>query len=383
MQTSEKYDIEKYRKKKKRKQLFRRLLIIGGVLIVALVVYCIFEAISQNSSFFSDEENEFPVSLQGVNPSEFLTTSQGLVVVGESDNLFFDANAQREGMRKHGFSIPVAQSSGNKVLTYDQGGKTFQVDTKSGQFHEPVEMDNQILFCKMDESGYIAVATFEDRFNGSLTVFDDSFRQIYQYRESQYYISAFDFINSQRGVMAVQTVENGDFKTIVYGLDFHRESKTEFFQTEIPGMMVLDLAVQDNGNIQVIGDREITTLDSNGEILNTHTFQNQVRLLWNQDGVLALALENMVDSNETDIILMSEDGTLKAQTKVNSVVLDIYCCDDQVLVLDKNNIYEYDSELQLVNTFPNQQGFTEIAVYNHEIYGISSEVLDVIGAMTY
>lgn len=383
MQTSEKYDIEKYRKKKKRKQLFRRLLIIGGVLIVALVVYCIFEAISQNSSFFSDEENEFPVSLQGVNPSEFLTTSQGLVVVGESDNLFFDANAQREGMRKHGFSIPVAQSSGNKVLTYDQGGKTFQVDTKSGQFHEPVEMDYQILFCKMDESGYIAVATFEDRFNGSLTVFDDSFRQIYQYRESQYYISAFDFINSQRGVMAVQTVENGDFKTIVYGLDFHRESKTEFFQTEIPGMMVLDLAVQDNGNIQVIGDREITTLDSNGEILNTHTFQNQVRLLWNQDGVLALALENMVDSNETDIILMSEDGTLKAQTKVNSVVLDIYCCDDQVLVLDKNNIYEYDSELQLVNTFPNQQGFTEIAVYNHEIYGISSEVLDVIGAMTY
>ena len=83
MQTSEKYDIEKYRKKKKRKQLFRRLLIIGGVLIVALVVYCIFEAISQNSSFFSDEENEFPVSLQGVNPSEFLTTSQGLVVVGD------------------------------------------------------------------------------------------------------------------------------------------------------------------------------------------------------------------------------------------------------------------------------------------------------------
>ncbi|MGI5959160.1 MAG: DUF5711 family protein [Massiliimalia sp.] len=383
METSEKYDIEKYRKKKKRKQRFKKLGIAAGVILVLLLIYCIFEAVSQNSSFFSDETNEFPVSLQGVNPSEFSVTSQGLVVTGESDNLFFSANAKKEAIRKHGFTLPVVQTVGNKVLTYDQAGKTFRVDTKGGQFHEPVEMDNQILFCKMDDSGYIAAVTFEDRYNGSLTIFDDSFDEIYKYNESQYYITAFDFINSQKGVMAVQTAENGTFKTIVYGLDFHKKSKTEFFKTEIDDMMTLDIAVQDNGNIQVIGDRQITTLDKQGEILNTHTFQNDIRLLWNQDDMLVLGLENMVDSNETDIVIMEDDGTLKAQTKVNSVLIDIFCCDDQVLLLDKNNIYEYDDQLQLVNTFPNSQGFTEIAAYNHQIYGISSETLDVVGEMTY
>ena len=132
-------------------------------------------------------------------------------------------------------------------------------------------------------------------------------------------------------------------------------------------------------SIQVVGDIGLITLDKKGEIINTYTYQNDIRFIWDGSRNYILALENIVDANDTDILIFSDEGEVKSQAKINGEAIDVFCDGNQIVLLDKNNIYEYNTSLELLNTYPNLNKYVEVAVYGGKIYGMSSERLDKIG----
>lgn len=374
---SEKYNIERFRKKKKRRKIIRRILFSFFILCIGIGIFFIVEAISQNNSAHASDESQFPVNLKGVEAISLQATNRSLTVLGESNLYFYAADAEREFSVKHGFSNPVLEIGDNKAVTYDQGGHNIRIDTRSGELKE-IETESQILFCKISSDGYLAVVTFEDRFNSSITIYNQDYEQIYRYKESNYYITGFDFINGQKGVLMTQTVSNGDFCTVVYGLDFHKSTETEFFTTELNGVVGYSVNAKQNGNIFITGNTGITVLNEKGDIESSYIYANEMRFLWDKENATILSLKNMLDPNETDIILMNDDGTVKVQTKITGTLLDLYCLNDKIVLLDKNNIYEYNFQLELVNTYPNQDNFYKIILFQNQIYGLSSESLNVV-----
>lgn len=375
----EKYNIDKYRQQQNRKRIIKKALVIFVILLIGVVIAFVIEELIQKNAHIVDSGVQFPINLKGVHPTSLQTSSQGLIVTGETEHFFYNLGAQKDNSRKHGLSNPVVKVQDNKIMTYDQGGRTVRLETRNGLLYNPLETQEQILFAELSETDYIAMATFEDRYNGSLTIYNHNMEQIYKYKDSQSYMMAFDFIDNQRGILATQQVKDGNFNTIIYGLDFHKKKETEFLKLEIPNMMVYDVKVLSNESIQVVGDIGLITLDKKGEIINTYTYQNDIRFIWDGSRNYILALENIVDANDTDILIFSNEGEVKSQAKINGEAIDVFCDGNQIVLLDKNNIYEYNTSLELLNTYPNLNKYVEIAVYGGKIYGMSSERLDKIG----
>lgn len=372
-----KYDIEKYRKRKQRKKMFTRILLLFLVLVVGVIVFFVIEAISQNNTYKNEENVTFPISLSGNNPVDLNVTNNHLVVTGESETTFYKENAVEEKSLTHGFSQPVVIARENKVLTYDQGRYGLRVDTKNGKLHS-LTNQTQILFCQMSSSGYTAVGAFEERYNGSLSIYDKNMTRIYKYNDSKDYIMDFDFISNQKGVLAAQSTNNGAFSAVLYGLDFTKEKGTEFFETRLDGLMVYSVSVKGNGNIVVVGDTATVVLDQKGNEMNRYSYTSQIRQIYDTTDDTVLIFENTVNANESDLLVLFDDGKAKAEQKLNGVSLDLFCDDDRILVLDKNNIYEYDHALNLISTYPNSNDYLEVVRLNSKVYAMGSSQLDCL-----
>ncbi len=369
-----KYDIDKYRRKKKRKKLYMYMLIGLLVLIVLTAIFFIVETVMQNSKAAQENKGTFPISIKGEEPFELSVVKRDLLVTGGSKMIFYQMDAEKDGEIVHGLANPVVKTSKDRVLSYDEGGYVVRLDNKNGNV-STLKTQTQILFCEISDDGYIAVATFEERFNAAITIYNDDFDQLYKYNESKYYVTGFDFISKQKGVLVMQTTTGAELSSVIYGLDFTKDENTEYFQKTLDGEIVYSAESKSNGNIGLVTANGFILLDKNGEEIQRHSYTNTVRFISDEQSDTVLALENIIDSSDTDVFVWSADGEELGSVTIPATVIDIFCDEEGILILDKNSIYVYDYSLNLLSTLENSDNCVEVARLAGDIYGMNSDYL--------
>jgi len=374
---SKTYDLDYYRRLKKRKRLFNRLLVLLLVLTVLLFVYCIAETIIIKAEAEREDLGRFPISLTGEEPTDLLAGENMMFVLGDDKILGYSSSARKEADIVHNMSHPAFMVQKDRLFTYDTQGYSWQVSVDQEVLHSEVTT-NQIIDACMNENGQVAVLTFEDRFYGSLSVYNKEFSCIYKYSESQNYITGFEFLDDRHGLLVAQTLSGLSIDSVLTGLDFTKDTETKMFTTVLEDTLVYAVKVQDNGGAVLVSDRGIHYMDPDGAVTATVLFQTKLRFI-NNDGLTpVVAIENMEDVNHTTLYAIDKDGSISDVTTVDSILTDLYCDSTGVVYLDHDRIVTLDYHLNQTGIYQNTAAFVQVVRYRGNLFGMSTELLSTV-----
>lgn len=375
---NEKYNIDQFRRRKKMRKLLKTALLVFLCLLLAVGVYFLVDTFRQRAvSSQTAAVDSFPINLKGEEPGGLLAVNNNLVVLGNNKILYYTPSATKQTDIVHGMATPVQTEKDGRVLTYDQNGTAWRLD-HDGKLVKEAKTDNGILFGRLGNGGMIALATFADRFNTSLTVYDKEFNQKYKYNESQNYIVGFEFLSNSKGLLLEQRVEGTAIDSIVLGLDFTVSEGTEFFKAELQDTIVYTMSVQSNGTILLVTDRGVILLDQEGKQTEATPYEEKIRAVENRGSSTVIALENQQDTNKTDLLVINSDGTTKTRTTVEGIVRDLYCDRDRILLLNKEKVLVFDYSFELISSYDNAKNYSRVIRLNQDIYGMNSEYLYVV-----
>ena len=241
-------DIESYRNMRKRKARRKHILTF---LLIVLLLAGLFAAFTyffnidwfdsgQNGQALPAESGEansegYPVSLAGETVVDLKSMGGYVVMLSETQTIIYSDSGKRIGSDIHGYANPVIKTNSKRALIYDRGGNKFKVLSKNTLIGDKT-VSADIVFAVISDSGYVAVATQEDRYLGCLTVYNNELEEIYKWYSSEYQlVDACFYSNSNGCAVLCYGAESGKMNSAVISLDFSKEDIV--FEAVIPNTL--------------------------------------------------------------------------------------------------------------------------------------------------
>lgn len=367
------YNIDKYRRKKKTRSIIKKTIIAIFILAILSLVYFTIEGIRQKINSQKTDNASFPIELRGEEPSDLAIIDGQIVVLGKSKNIFYGENAKKTGEIVHRNVNPVVKISGKRVLTYELNGYNFRVDNGDKEVGA-IKLDNKILFAQISSNGYVAVVTFENRFNSTLTIYDSGLNQIYKYSENTKYMTYFNFISNKKGIITMQTTQDGKSSSVIRVLDFEKEKDTVYLEKQYIGEVIYKTYYKDE-KIYIYTDKACVILDDKGTELNRFQYEGELSYMEHIDGKSIILLKDIVQHGKINVFILDEENKQVATNSFIGEVKDVYCTNDSILILTYDNIIKYDYKLKQIYNLDNNSGYSHIANINDNLYAINSEYL--------
>lgn len=362
----------KIKKELRRRTLIVRFAIVILILLILMAVFFLVRAIVQNSAS-NQRSLSFPISTQDDAPLDIHVSGDWIVLTDSGDATFYSQDASRYTTLQHGCSRPVSVGAGDKLLTYDQGGYTVKLDDSGGNIRT-VTADNTILFCAVEDDGAFAVATTESRYRGSISIYNRNGSEIYKWSSAENYIMAAAFVNSGEMIVATVNVENADYVTQIYRL--RTDQDQEEYLTSLSGVLPLSLAIK-GGNIQLVAQQGVYTMDGQGTLLNTYSFSGPLCALGGlEEGDLLVATQDATDPNASHLAVLDASGAATAQMDVEQAVLDVYSSGDGLVYLTSDSIVLTDSALTVQHQYENNRSYNQAVRLGNICYVIGTDTFD-------
>lgn len=367
------YNIDKYRRKKKRKRRTKKLLMIIIIVILIILGFFTIEGIKQKIDSKIVVNSTFPINLKGESPIDLEVIDRNIVLLAKLKDIFYNQSAKKTNEIAHRNINPSIKVKGGRILTYERNGYNLRVDSKDKPIGK-LKFDNKILFAEINSNGYVGVVTFEDRFNGALTIYDSHLNQVYKYRENKKYITAFSFIGNKKGILTTQSTKDGKICSVISVLDFKKEKDTVYFEKEFIGETVYK-AVYNNGKYFVYTNRAVVILDNKGKQISRYELEGRLINMENIDGRTILFMQNIVDFSKIRLLILDDENNVVSKTDITGKIEDVYYSKDRIVVLTSKDIFKYNYNLKLLETYRNDNAYREVAIIGEQIYGMNDNYL--------
>lgn len=375
------YDIDEYRKKRKRKKRLERLgLLTGFLLICGLAVGFVyfyqtydFEHLLQSVASKPTQtpggvsSTSFPISLSGMSPIGLLEVDRDLSLLTREDGIIVDSAGKTLHSFTHQFTNPVQKAGTGSVLTYDRGGYSYRVDSRSGE-QVSGRMTGAILSGQMGKNHY-ALITQEQNYAGSITVFDKSNNEVLKwYSASEQIIDAAFFPGD--AMLAIACVGFGDsaLDTAVYLIDLKKQEEQEkiLFSDALP----IALSCKEDGSVHLVCDTFAVVIDADRKSYHRTEYPRQLGYycFTGTETYLLTADNNLLSYTLTKLSAEAES----LSKSFNGQVLDLLAADGRLLVLTQNQITELDASFQPVGNYPVGNDVFQIGAADGGLYLLSS-----------
>ena len=360
--------IEEYRKQRKRKKRTKHVVIglVIGLLVVTIVLLALFllrdgafggetdpELIVDTASIDNGiSANGYPISVGGSNPLDIKKCGNSIFLLTKNSVIAFNQGGEQTHAGHHGYSKPMIAASSKRVLTYDQGGYQFRIDSNKNRIGAK-KLTEKIVYGTVSDGGYVAIVTQTERYTIKLTVYDPSLDEVLTWNVSDQVITGIDF-NKSSTACAVTTysAEKGASHSKVYELGF-KKSEAERFQTVLPDCMALSVQYLSNGNISVVGDQKTFVLSENGEIKAEWEYLGTLSAFENEsENGTILFLQDTGDIDNTIIWEIDPDGIKSITGNTRNKVIDAYFDGNRLMILTDNQLLTLDRELTQSHTAP-------------------------------
>ncbi len=369
---------EKPKAAKKKPNIFFRFLaflatvalVVGAVALVVFREELNFDALKRQFTYRalqrSDNGQAQPYSHGGGAGDVFASVDGGLLCCsGAGVRLFSDSGAKYAD-KTLPLSAPAASSSGNWSLAYDVGGQSLLVfHGKEEAFTLTLDGGKQFLSARINSSGYLSVVTREDRYKGSVTVYDGQFQRLFQMNLSSAFLTD-----------AVVTADNQSLVTVSIGqeggvfesrLSFYRLADFSEGQPPAPGAslsldsgLTLDLAER-AGVLWVLGESRVWAVSADGELQGSYDYAGRYlkEFSLEGDGFAAMLLGRYRAGTQAELTAVSPDGTERS-LPVSEQVLSLSAAGRYVAVLTADRLDIYTSDLTLYDSLEGTQGARKV-----------------------
>jgi len=387
-------DIELYRKKRRRRRTIRRfftvtaiLLLVGGFFFLAsrfdfgdlsewMGMGNENGAITQNG----DDSKGFPKKLFGDRPLQFERCGSSLAMVTDSKLYLYTTAGETRLNLPHSYTRPVICCSGKRILLYDRGGNHFRVDTERGTVYEN-EIANEVICGDLNGNGAAAIVTGEERYAGSVTVFDPQGNQQFKWYCSEGRITGVDLRDDGRLAVSCVGAKDGAISSTVYLMNASSGADQEVFSATFTDMMILSASFKNGDVVCVTGDTKAVTLSLSGEVRNEYVYEKTIVDFFTADsGYTALLLSASVHSDEYVLVLLNSSGSPIGTADLHGEVewLDVY--ENRVYLLAGERVLQYNNALKLTNELPVRSDADKIVVIGSQVYALGLGEIFIVGS---
>ncbi len=371
--------IEEYRQKKKRKNFFKKfisVLIIFSILIVLLNVLEIFKGSPLNDIIKKETQSNidsFPVKIKNEQLLDLFSVGNNVGVLSKTNLIMVSENGKTENQVSHGYTNPVVKEGNKRFLTYDRGGKSFRVDTQKNKIGEK-QIDGQIILAQISDNGNVAVVTTHERYASVITVYNNSLDEIYKYSAVER-ISNVCFSPDNNHILASTiTTIAGAFVTNLYELNLNNSGDIKTFTAN--GVVPLNISYSDNNNITIISKNRIATIDIKTKHQKNYEYDGALLHFNNSSSrETVIANENTLKNNVT-IFVINSKGELVNTYNIDDEIIEIYSDGSRILVLGKENVYNFDMGLKLLNKIKITKSYQQIIYNGNHSYILSTDSLE-------
>lgn len=385
-------NIEAYRKMRKRKKRNKRLIAVAVIFVLLAAVFFIGTMVAkddtkeeepqQNETASVDtgiKANGFPVSLGGSETSAIVPCGKNLFLLTKNSLIAFNNAGKSVYTAHHGYSNPVMKASDKRVLTYDQGGYQFRVDSNRSLMGQK-KLTEKITCAAVGNNGYVAVATQTERYSINLTIYDADLREVMSWSASDKIITSLDFSqNSSSCLVGAYSVENGAAGSKIIELAYKKE-KPQQFESALLNGMVLSAVYQSGGRISVVTDQKFYSLDGNGTIKEEYEQTGGLKYFSVSKQDTAIFFEDISDARNTTIALYDEEGVLLASSSLEEQIADAYSDGERLYVLTDTALMVYDRTLKLMKTEQTTSNASRVIALDGKTYVLSASELQQFSA---
>ena len=379
-------ELARARRKKKRRRFFQKALalLLVGAAVWGLLFLRKDIARLDFGMRFSDllasysTGNGYPAELPAGKVVDLAPLGKDMVLLTDTMLMMYNSNGKCTGSYEHGYTAPISLTSGDRVLTFDRGGKRFRVDSRSSALFDG-ETDYTISTADIASSGHVAVVSGAKYYHNSITVYDADYDEIY-IRETADLITDV-CLENKGGGMAAASVDavDGRLDSTVTFFSFSQEEPVA--ETVLEDELILSMAFVGRGSetLQVITDRQALLLDRQGRITAQNSFDDLFvnRFVNSKNGGIYLLLDQLGDGNRLQLVALDRELNPVGQLPLENRVQDMRLGDRYLCLFAAGDItcYSLDLSEQFTAQLENCYHYQPAGQY---LYGITADTIELL-----
>lgn len=321
----------------------------------------------------------FPKKLFGDHPAQFERCGSQLAMVTDSKLYLFDGGGKTVLNLPHSFSRPTISCSDKRVLLYDRGGNHYRVDNSGGTLVER-EMPNEIICGTINGSGSVAIATTEERYAGSVTVYNSQNKQVFKWSSSDSQITGVALRDNGELAVSCISAKDGAILSTVYLMNINQGQDQEVASVSFSDMMILSSTYKSNGQLCIVGDTKITLVNSRGELQSEFAYEKNISDFSDLSAdYTAVVLSSSAISAEHEVVLLDNGSGRAGSYTVDKEIKWIEMSGGSLYVLTDDEILQFDSHMNLSKQIPVRTDSKKTVTIGSTVYVLGLGEISIAG----
>lgn len=285
---------------------------IAAVIVILLAILIMVLSNPDIKTFFTDT-GSVKLSFETGVDYDALTYGKDMLLVNNEGIYAIDKSGREAWNAISAATNPAVQVKGDYIILFDMNGKSVKTFRKEKTVAQ-IQTENEILCAKVNNNGYVAVATDELGYKGLVTLYDNDGDEVFKWHSGTGYIGDID-ISSKNKIAVSQIVTNKEqVKTRIVIIDPKSEDEPECI-AELDGI-VMKLSYREGQKLVAVSGKGLYGFKNNGKPYFAVNFEGRTPLSCNIENE-----NNMViafDSGLNNTILESYSASGKLRGSYNS-----------------------------------------------------------------
>lgn len=295
-----------------------------------------YESVTQNDGTLA--EGNFPLSISGNTGYQADLVDDTLFLLHDAYLELYSLHGDVRDTRQHAYQDAGMCASGKYALLFERGGNSFRLDTKHKNIYSKTT-ENDIIFGTVSEDGSVALVTESDAYASSISVYDNTGKQIYR-RDCIEYVVDVTFHNDSKGCCFISIcAEGGEIQSTVTSVLFD-QIDTQW--TSLPlKTLGMDMEFSSDGTLCVVGNTGCAYYSSTGELLSSYDYTGELLDYSLENGRAALVVQDD-EKRETTLVFLNRTAANPTISVIESTAECVRVFDGDAIVMSSGNVTSYD-----------------------------------------
>lgn len=268
-------------------------------------------------------------------------------------------------------SEPVLFTEGDYAVCYNKNSMDVTVYKRIKECYS-IKTKNKIIRAKVNDNGYLFLATEKEGYNCECMVYNKSGEPIFKWDVSKSQFLDGD-INAKNNAIAISLTTAGNQKLLgeILILDITQAEEIERHSRESEVYFSVDYNM--NNTLTAVGSHSLEYYNSDGSKKWSYSYKDKTLLkadVTNPD-IMVLAFEQSgsgVKGNSTKVVTVNRLGREIGKKTFDYIADDISVSDDAVAIAFGKEIYIADKELDIEKRVMSESGAKKIVLFDDEDY---------------
>lgn len=286
----------------------------------------------------------YPYRMNGIEITDAGVTNSDLMLVYDDTVKVLDSTAKELSNLNHDYDHPVLRSNSGRALIYDEGDKSFRVQSKTKVLYEK-ELQYMILTGSMGKDGTVVIGSRANDAQSMLTVYNTKAEEVFVWKCAKENIISCDVSdNGKYFAVSVLGVNNGSVYSRVH--IFNKNDNTPKATFEYADSAVSSVQFLSNETLFVFGNNicEVIKGDKVKEKIDV-SVNTPYKLYISDNNTAILVLSKYASTTQKIIKVYNKSGSELFTQEINGLVKSVstdgkytgVLTDEQVQIYNNRN----------------------------------------------